>query len=192
MAAFREHWRERHAPLIARLPGIRRYVQNYPVGAEGETAFDAVAESSFDDTQAMKALAKSPEYAAVLADEQNFIDRAGMGSIVTEEQVVKEGPEAGVKRITFVTRPPEIPVEEFFRRWREHGARVATDPAVRRYAQCAVRRSIYESGRTPAFDGAEMAWYDSLEAMNAAPPAAFDASARSPFIAATARSVSIP
>jgi hypothetical protein len=30
---FREHWRQVHAGLGARLPGLRRYVQNHPVEA---------------------------------------------------------------------------------------------------------------------------------------------------------------
>jgi uncharacterized protein (TIGR02118 family) len=60
--AFQQHWRTRHAELIAPLPGIRRYVQNTPLPSayrKGEPPFDAVAESSFDDTQAMKSLAKT-------------------------------------------------------------------------------------------------------------------------------------
>ena len=51
---FQEHWRTRHAELIVRLPGIRRYVQNFPL--EADSAWDGIAESSFDDTAAMKAL----------------------------------------------------------------------------------------------------------------------------------------
>ena len=172
-AAFREHWRTKHAALIVALPGIRRYVQNYPLESAslgGEPVFDAVAESSFDDTQAMKALARTPEYAAVLADEPNFIDGASMGSIITEERVLKDGaaPAGGVKRIGFVARQAQMPIDEFFRLWLEHGERCARSAALRRYAQCHVRRSIYDAGRTPAFDGAAMGWYDGVEALNAA------------------------
>jgi uncharacterized protein (TIGR02118 family) len=78
---FQEHWRTRHAELIVGLPGIRRYVQNFPL--EADSAWDGIAESSFDDTSAMKALAHS-EYAAVLADEPNFLEREAMASIITE------------------------------------------------------------------------------------------------------------
>jgi len=163
--AFREHWRTRHAELIVRLPGIRRYVQNYPLESAyrgGEPAFDAVAESSFDDTQAMKALGRTPEYAAVLADEPNFIDRTGMGSIITEERVLKDGaaPAGGVKYIAFVKREAGTPIDEFFRDWLERGMLFARAAAVRRYVQCPTRRAVYESGRTPAYDGVEMTWYD--------------------------------
>ena len=126
-------------------------------------AYDAVAESSFDDTQAMKTLAKSPEYAAVLADEPTFIDRATMGMIVTEEHVLKDGPVPAdaVKGIALINRKSGTHIDEFFRDWREvHGARVAALPGVLRYVQCHTRRSAYDSGRTPAFDGAALAWLE--------------------------------
>ena len=95
VAAFQSHWRTVHAGIIARLPGIRRYVQSHVLLAsyrKSEPPFDAVAESSFDDTQAMKSLAASPEYAAVLADEPNFIDRSSLQSFVTDEHVITDLP----------------------------------------------------------------------------------------------------
>ena len=169
-AAFHEHWRERHAPLVLRLPGLRRYVQNFPLDADA--VFDGIAESSFDDAQAMKALAQSAGYAAVLADEPGFIDRAQMGAIVTEAQLLKEGaaPAGGVKRIAFVAKPAAVTVEEFFRRWAEDGARRAGERTLRRYAQCRVRASVYASGRKPAYDGASFAWYETAEGARSAAP----------------------
>ena len=172
--AFQEHWRTRHAGIIARLPGLRRYVQNHTLVSgyrKGEPLFDAVAESSFDDTQAMKALLGTPHYAAVLADEPNFIDRASMGSIITEEHVVKDGhtgPEA-IKNIGFMTHKPGMPIGDFFRYWLEvHGPLCAAVPAIRRYVQNPTRRTIYESGRTPAWDGVAMTWFDSTGALREA------------------------
>ena len=92
---FQKYWRTTHADIIVRLPGIRRYIQS-PVLAsayrKGEPVCDAVAESYFDDTQAMKALSKMPEYAKVLADEPNFIEGPSMASIITDEYVIKDAP----------------------------------------------------------------------------------------------------
>jgi uncharacterized protein (TIGR02118 family) len=163
--AFREHWRTRHAPLIVRLPGIRGYVQNSPLGG-GEPLYDAVAESSFDDTQAMKALARTAEYAAVLEDEPRFIDRASMGSVITEEHVLKDGGprSAALKTLTFVKRDAGTPVDDFFRALVDEGKRAATAPGVVRYVQCHARRSIYETGRTPAYDAFAMAWTERPDA----------------------------
>lgn len=160
LAAFHAHWRTTHAELIRHLPGIRHYVQNYPPGG-GQPAFDAVAESSFDDTQAMKSLAKSAEYAAVLADEPNFIDRASLGSIITEEHVLKDGDprDAARKHLCFVRRKNDTPIDAFFASLLEHGRQAAQAPGIVRYTQCHTRRSAYDSGRTPAYDAVEMIWY---------------------------------
>jgi uncharacterized protein (TIGR02118 family) len=174
--AFQDHWRTVHAGIIVRLPGIRRYVQN-PVlpGSyrKSEPAYDAIAESSFDDTQAMKALVGTPEYAEVLADEPNFIDRRTMQSIITDEHVIKDlpAPANGIKSITLMTRKAGMPIDDFRAYWQNvHGPLCAAVPAVRRYVQNPTRRSIYDSGRTPAFDGAAMTWFDSLDALRAAAP----------------------
>jgi uncharacterized protein (TIGR02118 family) len=153
---FQEHWRTRHAELIVRLPGIRRYVQNFPL--EADSAWDGIAESSFDDTAAMKSLARSPEYAAVLADEPNFLEREAMVSVITEERVVKDGPAGGAKAIAWTRRGADVPLDKFFEEWIEQGRRTASGPAVLRYVQCQPRRAAYDSGRTPAYDGVEMMW----------------------------------
>ena len=170
--AFQEHWRTRHAEIIARLPGIRRYVQNATLASayrKGEPAFDAVAESCFDDTQAMKALARLPEYAEVLADEPNFIDAASMGSIITDEQVVKDSPAPAdaVKTIDLVRRREGMAIDEFFRYWLEvHGPLCRAEPAMRRYVQNATLASAYRKGE-PAFDAIAESWFDDTQAMKA-------------------------
>lgn len=174
--AFQQHWRATHAPIIVRLPGIRRYVQSHVLATsyrKGEPPYDGVAESSFDDTQAMKALAQSSQYAEVLADEPNFIDRPSMASVITEEFVAKDAPApaGALKSIGFLNRKAGMPIDEFRRYWREvHGPLCAAVPAVRRYVQNATRRAVYDSGRTPAFDGVAMTWFDSMEALRAAAP----------------------
>ena len=162
---FHQHWRSRHAGLVVRLPGLRRYVQNFPVKADAP--YDAIAESSFDDTAAMKALARTPEYAAVLADEPNFIDPASMGSINTEEHGIKDGPSTGVKTMRFVARNVDMPIDAFFGSFLEAARVAAREPGVARYVQCHTRRSVYESGRTPTYDGVEMIWSE-----NETPPCA--------------------
>jgi len=165
--AFHEHWSTTHADLILKLPGLRGYAQSHVFDgaiAGCEPLYDAVAESWFDDTQAMRTLAKTPEYAAVLADEPNFIDRASINAIITEEHRIKDGPAPadGVKRIDFLKRRANISVEDFQRRWREECcAQFAGSAAVRRSMQSHTRRSAYEGGRTPTYDGAAMTWFDS-------------------------------
>lgn len=174
--AFQSHWRTTHADIIVRLPGIRRYVQSHVLASnyrKGEPMCDGVAESYFDDTQAMKALAKLPEYAAVLADEPNFIEAGSMGSIITDEYVIKDArvPETALKSIDLVNRKAGMSVDDFQKYWRDvHGPLCVAAPAMRRYVQNHTRRAIYDSGRTPPYDGVAMAWFDSMEALRAAAP----------------------
>lgn len=168
---FQRYWRERHPDVVTRLPGVRRYVQSHTLvsayGA-GEPLYDGIAEVWADDTDALRAMTRSPSHADVQADEARFIDRATMGVIITEDHLVKDGPVApdAVKSVAFLTRKPGLSVEEFQRHWREvHGPIAATLPGLRRYVQSHTRRSAYEGGRIPAYDGVVLTWFDSEDAI---------------------------
>lgn len=169
--AFSTYWRTTHAELVTRMPGLRRYVQSHTLLSgyrKGEPVYDGIAELWFDDTQVMRALARTPEYAVVEADQRNFIDLSTMGFILTEEHVIKDRPipPGGVKNVEFLARKPEMSVEEFQRYWREvHGPVAASIPVLRRYVQSHTRRSVYESGRTPIYDGVALTWFDDTHAM---------------------------
>lgn len=86
---FERYWRERHLPLVAKLPGLRRLVANYvrsdPHGPP--PAYDGVAEDWFDDLEAHHAALASPEGQAVLADAPNFLDMTRFQLLVVEEEV---------------------------------------------------------------------------------------------------------
>jgi uncharacterized protein (TIGR02118 family) len=170
---FQAYWRERHPEVVVRLPGIRRYVQSHtrPAGyRKGEPAFDGIAEVWFEDGRAMHALRGSPEMAAVEADEGRFIDRPAVRVIATEEHVIKDEPvpAGAAKNVELVTRKPGLPVPDFQRYWREiHGPLAAKIPMIRRYVQSHTRASAYERGRTPAYDGVAITWFDDTQAMRA-------------------------
>jgi len=74
-----------------------------------------------------------------------------------------------IKRISLLTRRPELSHEEFVRHWEEvHGPLALAVPGIRRYVQSHIRE---ESRRAdiPAtdieIDGIAELWYDSVEAM---------------------------
>jgi uncharacterized protein (TIGR02118 family) len=69
---FGRYLRERHLPLVAALPGLRRLVGHCVIGEP--PAYDAVAEDRFYDSQAMDAALGSPDGQAVIADAPNFLD----------------------------------------------------------------------------------------------------------------------
>jgi uncharacterized protein (TIGR02118 family) len=180
--AFQQYWLTRHPAVVTKLPGIRRYVQSHTLPAmyrKGEPAWDGIAEVWADDTDALRAMTRSEAHAGVKADEAQFIDGAAMGVIITEEHVVvagAPGPEA-VKAVEFLVRRPGTSVADFQEHWRErHAPRLAAVPGLRRCVLSATRRSAYAAGRSPAYDGATLMWFDSPEALrDAAGSAAYAA-----------------
>lgn len=168
---FQAYWRDTHAPLVSRLPGLRRYVQcqTLPGGyRKGTPAADGVAELWFDDTDALRMLRDSAELATVTADEANFIDAASHVRLFIDEHVIKDGPvpAEGVKNIEFVRRKSGMPVAEFQRYWREiHGPLGASIETVTRYVQNHARASSYRDGREPPLDGLALTWFENTDAM---------------------------
>jgi uncharacterized protein (TIGR02118 family) len=90
--AFQKHWREIHGPLGSSIPVVRRYVQSHTrlsIYKSGKTPdYDGVAITWFDDTQAMRVSATTPEYARTRADEPNFIAPGTLPLIITKEHVI--------------------------------------------------------------------------------------------------------
>ncbi len=89
---FQRYWRETHAPIVERIPGLRRYVQSHVrpelYGRDTPPAYDGAAELWFDGLEAMREAMRSPEVRAAQEDERNFIDHGKVFAIVTEENVV--------------------------------------------------------------------------------------------------------
>src|SRR5713226_8327292 len=172
---FQGYWLTRHPEVVTRLPGVRRYVQSHALLSlyeKSEPAYDGIAEVWADDTGALRAMTQSPAHADVQADEARFIDRTAMGVIITEDHVTKEGaaaPDTAVKSVDFLVRKAGLQLEEFQRHWLMAHDPIATAiPALRRYVQNHTRRSAYEAGRVPAYDGAAITWYGSAEEFRAA------------------------
>lgn len=167
---FQRYWREQHPGVVTRLPGVRRYVQSHTLLSAyggGEPVYDGIAEVWADDTEALRAMNRSADYAAVQADEARFIDRPTMGIVITEDHLVKGEPvpSGAAKSVVFLNRKPGLSIDEFQHHWREvHAPMAALLPGLRRYVQSQTRRSAYAGGRAPAYDGVALAWFDSAEA----------------------------
>jgi uncharacterized protein (TIGR02118 family) len=84
---FRRYWRDVHGPIAAKMPGLRKYVQNHPLpdAASGDPLCDGIAELWFDSAEALRAAFASPEGAATTADIPNFLDPDRVGEMVVEE-----------------------------------------------------------------------------------------------------------
>lgn len=88
--AFRRYWRDTHGPIAARLPGLRKYVQNHalpsPDGSDPE--YDGFTELWFDDAESFQRALGSPEAAAAFKDAAEFQDMERLPSFTVEEEVI--------------------------------------------------------------------------------------------------------
>jgi uncharacterized protein (TIGR02118 family) len=87
--AFRDHWLHIHGPLAARVPGVRRYVQNHPIleaGAYEAATHDGWAEVWFDDLDAVRTAMASEEWERVQADGASLFDPASMCFVLGRER----------------------------------------------------------------------------------------------------------
>ncbi len=167
---FQEYWRLRHADVIAKLPGVERYAQSHPLPAtyrDEEPVYDGIAELWASDSQAFRDIAASEAYAAVQADEAQFLDRESIALVLTNEHLIEDGPvtDTAVKCIRFFKRKGGMAIEDFQSYWRDrHGALMAALPGLVRYVQCHARAGAYAKDRQPAHDGFDMTWFASLDA----------------------------
>jgi uncharacterized protein (TIGR02118 family) len=87
---FTRHFDETHRSLVAKLPGLRRFVLNHvlPDPSGPPPAYDAIAEDWFDDPAAMAAAFASPEGQAVLADAGQFLALDRLQILVVNEEEI--------------------------------------------------------------------------------------------------------
>ena len=70
---FVRYWQDHHAPLVAQLPGLRRYIQNPAVDLGRERPYDGCAELWYDDLDAVRDAGRSEAAARVREDEPRFV-----------------------------------------------------------------------------------------------------------------------
>jgi uncharacterized protein (TIGR02118 family) len=70
--AFDEYYRNVHAPLAHKIPGLIRFEAGHAAPLGGDEALYLVATLDFDSAEAFTAGLQSPEGSATLADVQNF------------------------------------------------------------------------------------------------------------------------
>ena len=89
---FQQHWRDVHGQLVAKVPGLRRYVQNPAVieaYATRPMTHDGFAELWFDDLASLRQAASTAEWKAVEDDAQDlYADPVGL--VIAQEGIRKE------------------------------------------------------------------------------------------------------
>ncbi len=87
---FSKYWKDVHAPIGAKMPECKRYVQYHSgvAPAAGEPAYDGVAFLQFEDMDALGRSWESPEGQATAADIPNFLDGDKIVMLFNEEHVI--------------------------------------------------------------------------------------------------------
>ena len=93
---FLQHWRERHGPLLARLPSarfVRRYEQHATVwppegAAVPEPRYDGVTIQWFDNLAAFDAHLREPDHTDHAEDIARFLDTKRLQWAICETPVV--------------------------------------------------------------------------------------------------------
>lgn len=169
---YQAYWRTGHVPFIKAMTPVRKYVQNHPFAVGGRApAYDGLVELWVDDIARLKAMGASPEYAAVVEDEKNFVDRSTIELTLADEQVVLDGAATAdsVKQVILLKRKPGMTPAEFQDYWlNRHAPLVGRPPGLIRYVQSHARLSGYRDGREPPWDGIGTMLFASLEAMQQA------------------------
>jgi uncharacterized protein (TIGR02118 family) len=86
---FFNYWRDVHAPISAKAPGLRGYVVSEVVRKlQGEIETEAFVEQWFDDEAAFESAANSPEVAAAWEDVPRYAKTSGSFWIVKEHVII--------------------------------------------------------------------------------------------------------
>ena len=90
--AFQKRWLNRHGPLRAAIPGLRRHVRSRALAkgsARGERPFDGICACVFDNPQAWEAARACDAFRAAEADAATF---AGTVVMEVDVHVIRHGP----------------------------------------------------------------------------------------------------
>lgn len=84
---FRRYWKETHAEIARKIPGLRKYTQHHAVpGPDGvEPPYDGFAEMWWDDAESLQMALGSPDGKAAVEDIGNIVDLERQQVFVVEQ-----------------------------------------------------------------------------------------------------------
>lgn len=181
---FQQELMDVHVPLVSKLPNLQRYQQNLTSSTLSSAnkngdhlPFEGIAELWFEKPEQFQVALGTEQGQQALAHAPQFLDAAGMRSMVVEEhpiplkdEIDTTAPNQPLRFMFFITRRPDVTFEEFKRHILEINTPiVATYPGLRRYrlAFNVVPEGQRDEGSLP-FDAIAEHYYDSTEAYEAA------------------------
>jgi len=179
---FRQHWRDHHGPLAAKLPGLRRYEQNHVTDSvqrginfeRGPEQLDGFSMLWFDSLDAMRAAMATDAGRALVADELHFIGDLRIVSIDQLEVMPPVIAQPVIKRMSLLRRLPTVSHETFTHEWRvEHARLVQRLSGVRGYRQNLVLDREAPKGHPVGreampIDGIVELWFDDAASLDGA------------------------
>lgn len=169
---FAARWRDAGTAVVARLPGLRGYLQHRVTdpGPRGDWSIDGISELQFTDAAAMDLAVASDTFAALTASAAQLLDRADIVSCEKHAAIpLAAGPGPLVKRMSILRRRPEVSPEDFRREWLgRHAELVRTWPKLLGYTQNLVVGRHGAGAREAAYDdipvdGVVELWFRSKE-----------------------------
>jgi uncharacterized protein (TIGR02118 family) len=88
---FFHYWKEIHGPIGARIPGLRKLVQNHTTVETNQmwsADYDGMGELWFDDMKSLMKARNTAEWNASTEDGENFIDHSKVAFFITEEHEI--------------------------------------------------------------------------------------------------------
>ena len=77
-----------HLATVKAIPGLRKWVLNWPIRIPKDGDSDGVAELWFDSIEAVDQAMRSPEMAAAVEDGRRFLDPQRTHALVVEEKTM--------------------------------------------------------------------------------------------------------
>jgi len=166
-ADFQRRWLVERPGLVAKLPGVRRYVQSHALlqgYAKGELLFDGIEEVWFENAVAAEHARRSNACLSLLTDAGGLTDPTRTVLMPVDVIVIKDSPipASAVKNVEFVNKRPGMALEPFRKYWRDvHGPIASRIPVLVRYEQNHLAMAEYAAVAQPPHDGLAVTWFHS-------------------------------
>ena len=157
---FQAYWKNEHAEIVTRSPDVGTYIQSHPIyndELEFENTIDGLAEIWFEDTNAMRKLAASPDYKVIQEDEKVFIDSKAVHLIIAEDIITKKGSRTDQKILVFAKKKPKIDLNVF----REKSVGISFEKVpykISRSKMSLPKLGGYKKGKRPEWDAIFTFW----------------------------------